>query len=100
SAQPAWRSPALAAIRFIRRDLRRAAWFLCRMPLLAALSMRLAAVRSSSAAFSAPASAAVIAPLTRVLISERVALLRTRRRSFCRLRLIWLLMFAIPEERG
>ena len=32
--------------------------------------------------------------LVRVRISERTALLRRRRFSFCRLRLIWLLMFA------
>ncbi len=85
---------AAAATRLARRDLRRAAWFLWMTPLLAALSRRLMARRVSSSAFSAPSSAAVVAALVRVFSSERTALLRTRRFSFCLLRLIWLLMLA------
>src|SRR5947209_10249741 len=64
------------------------------IPLAAALSMRLTASRTASAVSSACCSAAWTAVLTRVLISERAALFRRRRRSFCLLRLIWLLMFA------
>ena len=52
------------------------------------------AARIASAASSAPASTAVTAVLVRVRISERTALLRSRRRSFWRLRLIWLRMLA------
>src|SRR2546421_13105600 len=63
-------------------------------PWAAALSMRFTAARRASAESSAPVSAACTARLTRVLISERAALLRRRRRSFWRLRLIWLLMLA------
>src|SRR2546426_9353198 len=73
---------AMRARRFIRRDLRLAAWFLWMMPLAAALSMRFTAVRMAAALSSAPASVAPTAVLTRVLISERAALLRRRRRSF------------------
>src|SRR5579862_4365452 len=88
------RQEAAVARRFASRDLRRAAWFLWITPLLAALSSRLTARRASSSAFSAPSSAAVVAALVRVFSSERTALLRTRRASFCLLRLIWLLMLA------
>src|SRR3954469_24805935 len=66
-------------------------------PWAAALSMRFTAARRASAESSAPVSAACTARLTRVLSSERTALLRRRRRSFWRLRLIWLLMFAIAD---
>src|SRR5437588_12527540 len=78
----------------MRRDLRLAAWFLWMTPWAAALSMRFTAACRASAWSSAPVSAACTARLTRVLTSERAALLRRRRRSLCRLRLIWLLMFA------
>src|SRR4051812_24688051 len=86
-------------MRRIRRDLRLAAWFLWMTPLAAALSMRRTAVRRASTLVSAPDSAAVTAGLVRVLISERTALFRARRFSFCRLRLIWLLMFAMEPKR-
>src|SRR5688500_17473907 len=80
-------------------DLRLAAWFLWMMPLAAAMSIFLAASRTASAVVSAPVSAALLAFLTRVLISERAALLRRRAFSFCLLRLIWLLMFAMESTR-
>src|SRR3954470_18518666 len=64
-------------------------------PWAAALSVRFTAAFRASAESSAPVSAACTARLTRVLNSERAALLRRRRRSFWRLRLIWLLMFAM-----
>src|SRR5947208_4860579 len=66
-------------------------------PWAAALSMRFTAAFSASAESSAPVSAVWTARFTRVLISERAALLRRRRRSFWRLRLIWLLMFAMSD---
>src|SRR5205085_9546374 len=88
------------ARRRIRRDLRLAAWFLWMMPWAAALSMRFTASRSAAAWSSAPESAACAARLTRVLTSERTALFRRRRRSFWRLRLIWLLMFAMSGPKA
>ena len=52
----------------------------------------------ASPASSAPASmAAARRRFTRVFSSERTALLRRRRRSFWRFRLIWLLMFAMAR---
>jgi hypothetical protein len=89
-------------MRRISRDLRFEAWFLWMMPLAAALSSRLTALRSASTllASSTPAvSASRTDVLMRVLISERAALLRRRRRSFCRFRFIWLLMFATRGRR-
>src|SRR3954470_1110719 len=89
-------------MRRISRDLRFEAWFLWMMPLAAALSSVLTATRRAStvASGSAPSTSATRTEvLMRVLISERAALLRTRRRSFCLLRLIWLLMFA-TKGRG
>ena len=72
----------------------RAAVFLCMVPLDAAESMRLIAMRSFSSVSSAPASAASMTARVRVRISPRIARLRRLRFSFCRLRLIALLMFA------
>ena len=80
---------------FIKRDLRRAAAFLWITPLAAALSMCFIAV--ATATWS---STWVNADLVRVLSSDLTDLLRTRRFSFCRLRLIWLLILATvsPES--
>jgi hypothetical protein len=86
-------SPALAAWR-MRRDLRFEAWFLWITPWAAARSMRRTAIRMASAVSSVPASMALTAVLVRVRISERTDLFLSRRRSFWRLRLIWLLMLA------
>src|SRR3954469_16065093 len=85
------------AMRFVSRLFLRAAAFLWMTPLAAALSMRLIARRSASGVFSAPVSADETATFTRVFSSERTALLRRRAFSFCRLRLIWLLMFATSD---
>src|SRR5688500_3793083 len=63
-------------------------------PLAAALSMRFIAICVAVGAASSAVSAARTALFTRVFISDRTALLRRRRFSFWRLRLIWLLMFA------
>ena len=86
SVGPSWDRPAgqasapsWAAARFIRRDLRLAAWFLWMTPLAAALSIRLMASRSASGLFSAPSSMAEIAFLVRVRSSERTDLLRAWR---------------------
>ena len=81
--------------RFMRRDVRRAAWFLWIRPLDAAWSRRDCATRIVAAASSEPVSMAVRADFTRVLSSDRTPWLRRRRRSLERLRLIWLLMFAM-----
>src|ERR1700738_3350335 len=73
------------------------------IPLAAALSSRLTAMRRSSPAVSAPEVVDRMAVLMRVLTSALLALLRRRRRSFCRLRLIWLLMLAtgvLAESSG
>ena len=66
-------------------------------PLVAAMSMRFCAARTSSVAFSALSATALVAFFTRVFSSEETALLATRRFSFCLLRLIWLLMLAIKR---
>ena len=79
---------------FMRRDVRRAAWFLWMRPLDAALLSRFWAVRTASSAFSVPCSTAVRADFTRVFSSERVAWLRSWRTRFCLFRFFWLLMFA------
>src|SRR4051795_4292454 len=81
----------------MRRDVRRAAWFLWIRPRDAALSMRFCARRTAAGALSSPLSIAAVATLVRVLSSERTAWLRTWRRSFDRFRLIWLLMFAMTR---
>ena len=70
----------------------RAAAFLWMTPLLAARSMWDIAVLAAWSAVSVPA--ALMADLTRVRSSDRTALLRSRRFSFWRLRLIWLAMLA------
>src|SRR4051794_16910518 len=96
--RPGCQAAEAAARRLARRDLRRAAAFLWMTPLVAALSMRFMAMRSASAALSAPASAAATAFLVRVRSSDRTVLLATRRFSFWRLRLIWLLMLATVAQ--
>src|ERR1700737_3488488 len=63
-------------------------------PRAAALSIRLTATRRSASTLSSPRSADRVAVLARVLISDFTALLRSRRTSLVRLRLIWLLMLA------
>src|SRR5579875_2176785 len=94
-------APAAAlATRRMSRDLRLAAWFLWITPAAAALSIRLTAARSSSVLRSSPDSAAAMARLVRVRISERTDLLRRRRRSFWRFRLIWLRMLATAVRRS
>src|SRR5690242_2752298 len=76
-------------------DLRLAAWFLWMTPLLAALSsLREAAARAVAAASASPAAIAVRTERTAVRSSDFVALLRRRRFSLVRLRLIWDLMLA------
>src|SRR5947209_19151839 len=79
-------------------DLRLAAWFLWMTPLLAALSSSLVALRSAvvAAAASLP-SAASRKRRTAVLSSDFTALLRSRRRSLVRLRLICDLMLATRD---
>src|SRR6476619_1862003 len=81
----------------MRREVRRAAWFLWMRPFDAALPRRFCARRTASGASSAPVSIAVAAVFTRVFSSERTPWLRRRRRSFERFRLIWLLMFAMAR---
>ena len=54
---------ASALARFIRRDVRRAAWFLWMTPLAPALPRRFCAARTSSAASSAPVGDAVVGDL-------------------------------------
>ncbi len=77
------------------RDLRLAAWFLWITPLAAALSIRLhGQPQRLGAVLGARPRWPCTAVLVRVRSSERTALLRRRRRSFWRLRLIWLLMLA------
>src|SRR6476659_437917 len=79
-------------------DLRLAAWFLWMTPLLAALSSSREAVLSWSAAVAAsPPSAASRNRRTAVLSSDFTALLRSRRRSLVRLRLICDLMLATRD---
>ena len=88
---------AAAALSFLARpaDLRRAAAFLWITPLAAALSMRF---RASAGRLVGVLGAVLGGRRRRVLVrvfsSERTALLRSGRFSFCRLRLIWLLMLA------
>ena len=84
----------MAATRRTSRDLWLAAVFLWMTPWAAALSIRFTARRSASALSSAPLSAAVTAVFERVRSSARTDLLRSRRFSFWRFRLIWLLMLA------
>src|SRR5579883_3521136 len=85
----------MLARRRISRDLRLAAWLGWMMPLAAALSSFFWARRRAAGASSKPSARARRAFLIRVLISERADLLRRRRRSFWRFRLIWLRMLAI-----
>src|SRR3954469_6903252 len=79
-------------------DLRLAAWLVWMTPLLAALSSSREAVRSWVLAVAAsPLSAASRNLRTAVLSSDFTALLRSRRRSFCPMRLICDLMLATPD---
>ena len=78
-----------------RRDLRRAAFLAWMIPLEQAESMRFWATRNLSSTSGSPASTAAMTVLIRVFISELMSLLAIRRRSFCRLRFFWDLMFAI-----
>src|SRR4051795_11666060 len=67
-------------------------------PLLAALSSSREAVRRCDCAVAAsPLSAASRKRRTAVLSSDFTALLRSRRRSFCPMRLICDLMLATPD---
>src|SRR5262245_51685975 len=69
-------------------------------PLLTALSSLRDASRSNSVAFStSPVCAASLNLRTAVFSDDLTALLRMRRFSFCRLRLIWDLMFATRRPR-
>lgn len=78
-----------------RADLRFDAWFLCRTPLLTALSSLTAAFfRAASAAALSPAETAVRVVRMTVLSSLFTALLRSRAFSLVLLRLICDLMFA------
>ena len=79
----------------MRRDFLRAAAFLWMTPVAAALSSLLIASRDDASNVSVPTAASAL--FVRVRNSERTALLRRRRRSFCLLRLIWLLMFATED---
>src|SRR3954453_22437664 len=80
---------------FWMADLRLAAWFLWMTPLEAALSSCLPASTARVLASSAlPASAASRNLRTAVFSADFTDLLRSCAASFCRLRLIWDLMFA------
>src|SRR5215216_4533110 len=76
----------------MRRDLRRAAWFLWITPFAAAMSRRLTATRTASSWPSLPTVA--VAVLTRVFSSLFAALLRSARLALVMLRFFWLLMLA------
>src|SRR5690606_9304345 len=81
-------------------DLRFAAWFLWMTPLLAALSSFFDASRMSTVACSvSPASAASRNLRMAVFNDDFTDLLRSRRFSFCLLRLICDLMFATRRPR-
>ena len=95
----ALRDASMLSIRRMSRDLRFAAWLLVDD----ALGGRLvdAAYRSAqglAALSSSPYSASVTADLVRVRSSALTDLLRRRRRSFWRFRLIWLRMLAIAQK--
>src|ERR1019366_7537338 len=81
-----------AAIRFISPLFLLAAWFLWMIFLVAALSMRLMAMRKADSSSSVPTAATAF--FTRVRTSDLTALLRSRATTVCLLRLIWLLIFA------
>ena len=88
------------ATRFAIADLRFAAWLVWMTPLLTALSSLREASSISAVAFStSPASAASWNFRTAVFSDDLTDLLRSRRFSFCRLRLIWDLMFATRQPR-
>ena len=85
-----------AARRLAIADLRFAAWFLWMTPLLTAWSSLRDASRSSATVASLPSPVAADSwnLRTAVFSDDFTDLLRSRRFSFCRLRLIWDLMFA------
>ena len=80
--------------RDMRRDLRRAAWFLWMMPLPAALSRAEMARTTASAESSLPVAICVCADFTYVLRAERTGLLRARLRAEERILLSADLIFA------
>ena len=80
-------------------DFRRAAVFRWMAPCEAALSSRREVSRKRDPAVSAsPEDAASWTVRASVRRRDRVALFASRRRSFCRLRLIWDLMFATASQ--
>src|SRR3954452_9709103 len=84
--------------RLAMADLRFAAWFLWMTPLLTALSSWRDATRSSVvAAAVSPASLASLSLRITVFSDVLTVLVRSRAGSFCRLRLIWDLMFATRQ---
>src|SRR6478672_9824913 len=92
------RLPQSEAAFFWMADLRLAAWFLWMTPFEAALSSCLPASCAAVLACSAlPDSAASRNLRTAVFSADFTALLRSCAASFCRLRLIWDLMFATGQ---
>src|SRR5690606_2747133 len=86
--------------RFQMADLRFAAWLRWMTPLLTALSsLREASRRSTVAVSVSPACAASWNLRIAVFSDDLTDLLRSRRFSFCRLRLICDLMFATRQPR-
>src|SRR5579875_24793 len=76
---------------FMRRDLRRAALFLCRTPFLAARSSSLTAARTAAVASSTPAAGVAIAWRAFVMyVFTRDLILRLRARRFCSWRMRFL----------
>src|SRR5690242_9911081 len=86
------------AARLLIADFLLAAWFLWITPADAALSsLRLAAAASVLACSASPASAASRKRRTADFSADFTDLLRSCAASFCRLRLIWDLMFATGQ---
>src|SRR5215213_9262435 len=82
-------------------DLRLAAWFLWMTPADAALSsLRVASCASTRARSASPEAAASRKWRTAVLSADFTDLLRSCAFLFCRLRLIWDLMFATGRPQG
>src|SRR5688572_24125064 len=97
SVQANWKP--YSALTFLEiADLRFAALFLCRTPLLTALSsFRLAATRAAAAASLSVDSTAVLTARMAVFSSDLTALLRRRAFSLVRMRFFWDLIFATCE---
>lgn len=88
----------MVLVSFARPDLRFAAWFLCRTPLLAALSsLREAAERAAAASSLLPALTASRTLRISVRSSALTSRLRRRAFSFVLIRLILDLMFATEK---